>query len=167
MSRNCLTRPTRTIAGLLTGLLFAAVAVPLSAQAAPESRVGSGVGPAYDAAHETILHGTIQEIVSQHAIGGPAGMHLLVAGPQGVVDTHIGPFLSTETKQALQRGTPVWIVGSTVSLNGKEYFLARRLTVSGHTATVRSPRGFLVHPQEDRSAKIAQAANVATNGGAR
>ena len=144
MSRNCLTKPTRTIAGLLTGLLFAILAVPLGAQPAPESRVGHGFGPLYDAAHETTLHWTIQEVVTKHAVGSPAGMHLLVAGPQGVVDAHVGPFLSKETKEALQTGTPVRIVGAMASLHGKNYLLARELTVGGTTVTVRSEHGFCV-----------------------
>lgn len=167
MSRNCPTKNTRAIAGLLTGLLFAILAVPLGAQTAPQSRAARGFGPAYDAAHETILHGSIQEVVTKHAIGSPAGMHLLVAGPQGIVDTHVGPFLSKETKEALQKGTPVWIVGATLSLHGKEYFLARQLNVNGHTVTIRSTRGLLLHPDDGRTAKIGKAAQVELNGGAR
>jgi len=167
MSRNCLTKNTRTIAGLLTALLFAILAAPLGAQTAPQSRAAQGFGPAYDAAHETILHGTIQEVVTKHAIGSPAGMHLLVAGPQSVVDAHLGPFLSKETKEALQTGVPVWIAGATLSLHGKQYFLARQLNVNGHTVTIRNTRGFLVHPDDGRTAKIGKTALFELNGGAR
>jgi len=71
-------------------------------------------------------------------------MHLLVAGPQGVVDTHVGSFLSKATKESLQVGTSVQIIGATVTLRGKEYFLARQLTVDGRTVTVRSKHGLLV-----------------------
>ena len=63
MSRR-LVKPTWLIAGLLTGLLFAILAVPLGATTAPDSRAGRGFGPAYDAVHETILSGTIQEVVT-------------------------------------------------------------------------------------------------------
>lgn len=173
MSRNCLTKLTRMIAGLLTGLLFAILAVPLGAQTAPESRAGRGFGPAYDAAHETILHGTIREVVTKHETGSPAGMHLLVAGPQGVVDTHVGPYLSKETREALRAGAPVQIVGAAVSLNGKEYFLARQLTVGTRTVTVRSPHGFLVREHAPRVArskaesKTEKTSQVELNGGAR
>ena len=48
-------RPTRMIAGLLTGLLFAISAVPLGAQPASESRPGHGFGPVYAAAHEVTI----------------------------------------------------------------------------------------------------------------
>ena len=127
----------------------------------------AGFGPAYDAAHETVLHGTIKEVVTKHAIGTPAGIHLLVAGPQGVVDAHLGPFLSKETKEALQTGTSVWIAGATLSLHGKQYFLARQLNVNGHTVTIRNARGFLVHPDDGSTAKIGKTALFELNGGAR
>jgi len=153
MSRNCLTKPTRMTAGLLTGLLFAILSVPLGATTAPDSRVGQGLGPAYDAAHETTLNGTIQEIVTKHAIGSPAGMHLLVSGPEGMVDTHVGSYLSQQTKEALEIGAPVRIVGAMVSLHGKEYLYARELTVGGHTVIVRSKHGALVTVHSSRTTR--------------
>jgi hypothetical protein len=137
------TQPARLIAGLLAGLLLAILAVPLVAQPPAEIQAGHGFGPVYDAAHETTLNGTIEKVVTQHTAGSPAGMHLLVAGPQGVVDAHIGPFLTKETKQALQEGTPVRIVGAMTSLHGKDYLLARLLTVGDRTVTVRSEHGLL------------------------
>src|SRR5579863_5360917 len=110
---------------LLSGLLFAILTVPLGAQVAPESRAGQGFGPAYDVARETTLMGTIQSVVTKPEAGSPAGMHLLIAGPQGVVDAHVGPYLSKYTISVLQAGAPVQIIGSTMSLRGKDYFLAR------------------------------------------
>jgi hypothetical protein len=159
-----LKKPARLIAGLLTGLLFAIVSIPLGAQPAPETRAGRGFGPVYDAAHETTLNGTIREVVTRHAVGSPAGMHLLVAGPGGTIDAHVGPFLSKQTKEALQKGTPVQIVGAMSSLHGKDYLLARQVTVGGRTVKVRSDRGILVpehaaratRSKENRSAKSAQ-----------
>jgi hypothetical protein len=139
------------IAGLFLGLLFAILPIPLGAQAAPASHVGQGFGPGYDAAHETTLTGTIQEVVTKHEAGSPAGMHLLVAGAEGVVDTHVGPFLSEDSKEALHVGTPVEIVGATIQLHEKQYFLAREIKVGGTTITVRSARGFLVRGHSDRS----------------
>jgi hypothetical protein len=132
------------------GLLFAILTFPLGAQAAPESRARRGFGPAYDTAHESMLVGTIQSVITKPEPGSPAGMHLLIAGPQGVVDTHVGSFLSKETIAALQTGVPVQIVGATMSLHGKDYFLARQLTVGSRTFTVRSERGFLMHEGSSR-----------------
>jgi hypothetical protein len=144
MKRICFPRPTRILAALATGLLLAISAISLAAQSAPASQPAQGFGPVYDAAHETILVGTIQEVVTRHTEGSPAGMHLLVAAAQGVVDTHLGPFLSKANQQALQTGMPVQIVGAKVTLNGKDYFLARQVTVGNQIITVRNARGFPV-----------------------
>lgn len=141
---------------LLSGLLFAILTVPLGAQAASESGARQGFGPAYDAAQEITVVGTIQSVVAKPAAGSPAGMHLLVAGPQGVVDAHLGSFLSKETIAALQPGVPVQIVGATMSLQGKNYFLARQLTVGSRIVMVRSERGFLMHEHSSRMASSKQ-----------
>lgn len=164
-----LTKPTRLTVGLMTGLLFAISAVPLGAQSASESRPGTGFGPVYDAAHEIALDGTIQEVITKHVVGSPAGMHLLVAVPEGVVDAHVGPFLSKETKEALEAGAPVRIVGAMASLNGKHYFLVRELTVGGSTVTVRSEHGLLVrvHSPRAQRARTEKTPRVELNGDAR
>jgi hypothetical protein len=145
MGRTRLTKPASMIAGLLPGLMFAILAVPLGAQPASETRVGQGFGPVYDAAHEITLNGTIQQVVTERVAGSPGGMHLLVAGPHGLVDVHLGPFLSKETKEALHTGTPVQIVGAMTTLHGKNYLLARELNVGGTVITVRSKHGALAH----------------------
>jgi hypothetical protein len=167
MRFNRLTKPIRMIAGLLASLLFAILAIPLGAQPVPETH-GHGFGPAYDKAHEITLHGNIQTVVTKHVPGSPAGMHLLVAGPKGVVDAHIGSFLSKATKDELKAGMPVGIVGAMTTEHGKQYLLARELTVGGRTVRVRSDRGFLVHehPAHVRPA-AKKTSQLASNGGAR
>jgi hypothetical protein len=154
---------------IMFAIFFAIIAVPLDAYAASETHPAQGFGPVYDAAHETTLDGTIQQVVTRHTVGSPAGMHLMVAGPQGLVDAHVGPFLSKEMKTAVQAGMPVRIVGATTLLHGKSYFLARQVTIGDHTVTVRSPRGILMPPHSDvaphsRTRKPVQTEN---NGGAR
>jgi hypothetical protein len=169
MRRTRLTKPIPirlTIAGLLAGLLFAILTVPLGAQPASETRVGHGFGVVYDAAHEITLTGTVQEVVTRRMPGRPAGMHLFVAGPQGLVDAHVGPFLTREMKEALHTGTPVQIVGAMASLRGRKYLMVRELNVGGTTVTVRSEHGFLVRPH-DSSAKTKETAELESKGGAR
>ena len=151
MRRSCLF-PVSTSARLLVGLLFAISSIPLGAQVTSKSDARHSFGPSYDAARETTLSGTIQEVVTQHQAGYPAGVHLLVVGPQGVVDTHIGPFLNKQTVAALQTGASVQVIGAPVSLHGKNYFLARQFTVGGRTVRVRNERGFLVHESAPRVA---------------
>jgi hypothetical protein len=160
---------TRLIAGLLSGFLFATMAVSLDAHAASVSRPGQGFGPVYDAAHETTFEGTIQEVVVKHTPGTAPGMHLMVAGPQGLVDAHVGPFMSKETKEVLRPGVPVRIVGANAELHGKTIFMARQLTVDGNIVTVRSPRGFLVQGHSSRAAhaRTRKTSQPEQNGGAR
>jgi hypothetical protein len=152
MTRDRSTKPTQLTAGLLAGLLLAILAVPLGAQLAPETRATRAVGPVYDAAHEITLNGTIQEVVTKRVAGSPVGMHLLVAGPEGVVDAHVGPYLTKDTQEALHAGLPVQIVGAVEQLQGKSILLARQLIFGGRTVTVRSENGFLMRAHASRSA---------------
>jgi len=157
------------IAGLVADLLVAILAVPLFAQPAPGTRPAQGFGPVYDSAHEITLNGTIQTIVTAHVKGSPAGMHLLVTGPEGnVVDAHLGPFLNKATREALQEGTPVRIVGAMTILHGKSYLYARLLTVNDRTITVRSTHGVLSPmPSARRAPPRTETKSVAeANGGA-
>jgi hypothetical protein len=170
MTRSRFTKPIGVIAALLAGLLFAILAVPLGAQPATETRVAHGFGPVYDAAHEITINGTIQEIVTKRTVHSPVGMHLLVAGPEGLVDAHLGPFLSKKTKEALHEGMPVKIVGAMTAVDGRDYLFARLLTVGENTITVRSPHGFLVHgqpPQVQRSDEKVKTHQSEINGGVR
>jgi hypothetical protein len=148
------TKPRRRIAGLITFLLLISGSF-LRAQTSTVTAGKQGLGPEYDAAHEITVEGTIQRVVTQHMIGAPAGWHVMIAGPQGLVDAHLGPFLSDQTKSALRGGAPVQILGAMLSLNGKDFLLARQLTVGGRTVIVRSEHGLPVHerlPGESRPA---------------
>ena len=159
--------PRRLFAGLLGSLLLASFAVPLEAQAPPESHAARSFGSVYDIARETTLNGTIKQVVTQRVIGSPVGTHLLVSGPGGVVDTHVGPFLTEENKNALHTGTPVQIVGATIELSGKEFFLAREVKVGGRTITIRNQHGLLVRPHVARIVRTKTNSQPAADGGAR
>lgn len=132
------------LAGLLPGVLMACLAIPASAQSAAEANPARGFMQSYDAAHELTVTGTVQEVVTKHAVGSPAGMHLIVSGSQGTVDAHVGPFLSKDVKEALHTGLPIQIVGAMETLHGKQFLLARQLIFGGRMVTVRSKNGFLV-----------------------
>src|SRR5208283_2933826 len=122
----------------------------------------------YDAAHEVTVNGTIEQVVSKRVAGSPAGMHLLVVGPEGVVDAHVGPFLSKTTRDSFQAGTPIRVVGAMTTLGGKSYLLARLVIVNGRTITVRGSRGTLAPGAAGRTQnRNAKASVVEVNGGAR
>ncbi|HEV2470675.1 MAG TPA: hypothetical protein VGS78_15900 [Candidatus Sulfotelmatobacter sp.] len=132
------------LAGLLPAVLMACLAIPASAQSAAEANPAHGFMQPYDSAHEVIVTGTVQEVITKHSVGSPAGMHLLVNGSEGIVDAHVGPFLSKYVQEALHTGLPIQIVGAMETVHGKQFLLARQLIFGGRMVTVRSQNGFLV-----------------------
>lgn len=155
------------LAGLLPGVLLALLSVPVSAQPATQSHPGRGFAAPYNVAHEITFEGTVQQVVTKHVLGSPAGMHLVVTGSAGTVDAHLGMLLSKSTREALHTGLPVQIVGAMQTINGKPYLLARQLMYGGKTVTVRSKTGFLVGPMlsNRKMSPKAQKAAIAIRGG--
>ena len=165
MPRNPLTSRPRVFTGLLSALLFSSWATPFAAQVAPEIRTEPGFAGC-DATHETTLVGTIQDVIIEHVVGSPAGLHLLVACRQGVVDTHFGRFLCQQAKAVLYTGTPVKIVGTAIQLEDKGYFQARELSVGSRNIAIRNRRGSLIDPH-DGGMKAKATAQADREGGGR
>ena len=165
MSRSVFRNSAQAKATLLTGLMFAVFALSLQAQ--PVTGAQRPGLPGYDRAHEVTVNATIQKVIAKAAPGSPAGMHLIVAGPQGIMDAHVGPYLSRDVKAALQAGAPVQMIGATEKVRGKSFFLVRQLAITGRTITVRSGNGFLVEAQGMTPAAIKAAERSHVNGGAR
>lgn len=147
------------ISTFFCGILFASLSVPAGAQRASSS-VDKGVAFAYDATRETTLTGTIEQVIATRELGRPAGMHLMISGPQGMEDVCVGPFLNEQTRATLQAGVPLRVIGSTMQIHDKEYFLVREMKVGGDTITVRNQRGFLLN----RVSHVKQTAASATKG---
>ncbi|MGC1414034.1 MAG: hypothetical protein WA817_02040 [Candidatus Acidiferrum sp.] len=95
---------------------------------------------------EVTATGTIQEVVSTFAKEGPRGIHVILTGPQGVIDASVGPYLSTEVQQSLASGQSVTAQGVLTTVNGHDYMLVRQLSIGDRQITVRNQAGFLVHP---------------------
>lgn len=169
MRRMCRTKLTPLIAGLLAGLLFAIVTVPLSAATtATHPKPAAGFHPDYNAAHEMTFTGTIQEVVSTHRLGSPAGLHLMVAGEKGTMDVHLGTYVTKETREGLHAGLPIQIVGAIETVHGQQYLLARQMIFGGRTVTLRSKTGYLILPHSARRAVRRPAtAKLSANGAAR
>ncbi len=151
MRRACLKKPAQMIVGLLTGLLFVIITIQPNAQTAADSRAQQPARFGYDKGHETTLNGSVEEVITKRVAGSPIGIHLLVAGPEGVVDAHIGPYLSKDIQEALHAGLPVQIIGAIEEVHGKQYLLARQLIFGGRLVTVRNENGFLARVQDDRA----------------
>jgi hypothetical protein len=148
---------------LTTTLFFTILTFAPSAQAASRRTVPGG----YDGTQEVTLNGTIQAVISQRTSGRPVGLHLLVASPQGVVDAHLGPYLTKDTEEALRSGQPVQVVGAMEKIRSRNYLLVRQLIFAGRMVTVRSERGFLLRAQPLARPKTAKTTTqVELTGGA-
>lgn len=167
MKRSRVTNPVPILAALLISLSFATFGFSLDISAPPDSQAGRGFAAAYDVAHEITLTGNVEEVFTKHIAGTPAGMHLWIAGPQGRVDAHLGPYLSKHTRDALHAGTPVQIVGAMETLHGRHILLARQLIFGGRIVTIRSPHGLLVrtHVPRTASSKSGKPARTESKGG--
>jgi hypothetical protein len=99
------------------------------------------------------IAGTIRQVITATAAGAPAGIQVVVEAPQGSFTASLGPNLSRDVQQRLSSGTPVQISGAMQAIDGKEYFLARTLTIDGKQVVIRNEYGFLVHtPSRSRAA---------------
>ena len=165
MPRNPLTSRPRVFTGLLSALLFSSWAIPFAAQVAPEIRAEPGFAGG-DATHETTRVGTIQDVIIEHVVGSPAGLHLRVACRQGVLETRLGRFLCQQAKEVLYTGTPVKIVGTAIQLEDKGYFQARELSVGSRNIAIRNRRGSLIDPH-DGGMKAKATAQADREGGGR
>lgn len=154
------------LASLLAAMVTISLAISVNAQPADSEAQRTTRG--YDKVHEITLNGTIQEVVREAPAGTPVGVHVMVAGPDGLVDAHLGPYLTNDTLEAMQAGTPVQIVGAMETLQGEPVLLARQVIFSGRLVTVRSVNGFLVRTHALRAHSGGFAAQkTQSNGGAR
>lgn len=165
MNRSRFNTPIPLIAGLIA--LLAILAVPLISQPA-DSHTETAV-PGYDRAHEITVTGTIQEVVAAPQAGSPAGLHLLVNGPEGAFDAALGPYMTKEIRAALRAGAAVQIVGAIEKAHGREYLLVRQVSFDGRTVTVRNLNGALLLVQSPRGPRrdTAYVRQGEVNGGAR
>lgn len=143
---------TRPFAVVLSVSLFCG-AVAATVMAEEQNGASEATGqPAvqmqsYDMAREITFSGAIQQVVTKHTPGSPAGLHLLVGNSGGIIDTHVGPYLPRDVKEELRTGEPVQVTGIIETFQGKDYLLARVLVVGGRQITVRNEHGFLVRAQ--------------------
>lgn len=151
MRRSVSTRSTAMIATLLPAVVLAILAIPLAAQPVTQSRAQRGFGPVYDKAHEITINGSVQKSFSQRPRGVPGGLHILITSSQGVVDAHLGPFVTKQLQAELQSGAAVQVVGVFERLHGKNYLLAREVTVGSRTIVLRNQNGALLPQQKSRA----------------
>jgi hypothetical protein len=153
MRGNRITKSTRLVAGLISGLLFAIAALPLAAQPARQ------LHPFYDSSKEVTLNGTVSSLIDKASPGTMIGPHLLFTTASGEVDASLGKFAS-QGKGALSvvPGQAVEVTGVMKTIGAKDVFVARVVKVGGRVYTLRNQHGFALSPlsHERASQKAAQ-----------
>jgi hypothetical protein len=143
----------------LCAVLMSAAACGLPASAEEAQLLG------YSPARETTFTGTIDQVVAGHSAGSPAGLHVLVNSPKGVIDASLGSYVSAEVQHAIAKGAAVQLSGVTRTIDGTDYLLTRTLTVAGHSTNIRNEHGFLIHPRANNGTKT-RLGTTASAGGA-
>ncbi|SPF50043.1 exported hypothetical protein [Candidatus Sulfotelmatobacter kueseliae] len=147
MRRSRFTKFTPLIAGLMTGLLFAILAVPLNAH--------PGDFPAsYDISKEITLNGTVSSVLLRPAPGMTWGSHLMIETASGRVDASLGRWgLQGKDAVSVKPGQQIEVTGIMKSLSDKkEVFVARTVKVNGKLFTIRNQHGIEVSPQTRKRA---------------
>jgi hypothetical protein len=130
------TKPIRVVAGLLTCLLIATLAIPLSAETTRQPR------QFYDISKEVTLSGTVADVLTKAAPGTLPGPHLLFATPSGQVDASLGRFaLQGKSPLSVATGKEVAVTGVMKTIKGKDVFIARIVKVDGKAYTIRNQHG--------------------------
>jgi hypothetical protein len=86
----------------------------------------------------------IREVVPNHASGIPAGLHLMLGTPQGVLDASVGPYLAPSIQQALSAGQQIQVIGQVKTIHDQKYLLVRHLVLNGNEIVIRSDNGSFV-----------------------
>jgi hypothetical protein len=147
MRRSRFPNPTRMIFGVLTGLMFTILVVPLIAQTADDSCV------CYDVTKEVTLSGTVSGVLTKPTAGMIMGSHLLLATVSGAVDASLGRWgLQGEGALAVTVGQQVEMTGVMRVLKNREVFLARTVKVGGKVYPIRNEHGIPVSPQTRKRA---------------
>ncbi len=161
MCRRSLKNPPRIIAGLLTGLLFAILAVPLGAKAVPQTH------PYYDITKEVTLTGTVSSVYTKPAEGMIFGSHLMLETASGQLDASLGKWaMQGKGGLSVTAGQAVEVTGVMKTVKDKQVFVVRTVNANGHIYTIRNKYGVPMSPQSRERAKQATA-QVELNGGAR
>lgn len=95
----------------------------------------------YDVSSETTITGTVQDVL-QPRRGRMMGTHLIVRTATETIEVHVGPSdFVTNQGFSFAKGDAVEILGSKVTIDGKEALIAREVTKDGKTLTLRDKTG--------------------------
>jgi hypothetical protein len=137
-----LTMSTRTIAGLLTPLLFAILVISANAQSTRD------YSQYYDVSQEVTISGAVSGVLIRPAPGMIMGSHLLLTTVSGPVDTSLGRWgLQGKDALSVTPGQQVEVTGVMKTLKNKEVFVARSVKIGDTVYRIRNEHGIPLSPQ--------------------
>jgi hypothetical protein len=96
----------------------------------------------YDPKSEVTLKGTIEDVQERAGRRGWTGTHLVLKTDSGSLPVHVGPSAYIAKKQfSFAKGDEIEVLGSKVSIGGKETLLAREIRKEGKTLVLRNAQG--------------------------
>ena len=108
--------------------------------------LGSGLkqrGPNYSAATEAKVEGVVEEVQQFWCpINGDEGTHLMLKTDAGILQVHVAPrrFLHGNGV-SFNKGDQIAVIGSTVTYEGHDAMIARKITRGDQTYAFRQPDG--------------------------
>lgn len=108
--------------------------------------LGNGMkqrAPKYNVAAEVKIEGVVQEVQQFWCpINGDEGAHLMLKTDTGILQVHVAPrrFLQGNGV-SFNKGDQIAVVGSTVTYEGREAVIARKITRGDQTFAFRQPDG--------------------------
>ncbi len=123
-------------------LLLMGVPVLLALAAATAAAQGGYRGRTYDAKTEVTVKGTVEDVQQQPGKGGWNGTHLTLNSDAGAFDVHVGPSSYIAQKRfSFAKGDKIAVVGSKVTISGKQALIAREIKKDEKTLVLRNAQG--------------------------
>ncbi len=96
----------------------------------------------YDPATEVTLVGAVESVTNQTGRRGMTGLHIALKTESETVAVHLGPaWFLHDQGMAVAVHDELEVVGSRVTIDGKDIVLARSVTKGQVTATLRDEQG--------------------------
>jgi hypothetical protein len=111
-----------------------------------------------DSSDLTVI-GIIQQAVPNQIAGAPAGLHLMLGTPQGVLDASVGPYLAPDIKAVLVSGKQIQVSGQIQTLHDQKYLLVRQIVLDGKPIAVRNDYGSLVRTRSQERTQTQSSLN--------
>ncbi len=144
MRTTTVTRKRFFVPALCLAWLVAGKAIALGNDSPQPTSFFNHKGESITPANEITVAGTVQKMVSTHTQGAPAGVHILLATTQEIVDACLGPYLTNHVRLSLTNGQAVQVVGVFRVSGDQNYLIARQLILAGQQITIRNGYGFLL-----------------------